>query len=318
MDNLAAYLPSSKHFRLQQLTGGVWAALAVDGTGSKSNAGIVDLGDRTLIFDTFWTPQAAQDLRQTAERLTGRPVAYVINSHRHSDHVFGNQIFPDADIIATAKTRELIAATCEPMIAYARANRGTYLQVREEQLAEEKDEGKRRQLALQLGSEREFAAALPTMELRLPNVTFAERMVFHGAQRSAEVISYGGGHTEDDSFLYLPGARIAFLGDLLSVQNHPSLWHGDPEEWIRIIQQIEMLDLVAVVPGHGPVGNAEDLALLRQYITTLVRMASEGVGGGKTEDEAAARAIPPPFGDWQATEVFSRNMRFLYGRLVRG
>jgi cyclase len=99
-------LPASKHFQLEQVAEGIYAALSIDGTGSMCNAGIIDLGDATLVFDTFVTLHAAQDLRQAAEQLLERPVAYVVNSHKDSDHYWGNQIFvPGATIIATEKTR---------------------------------------------------------------------------------------------------------------------------------------------------------------------------------------------------------------------
>src|ERR1051326_2480722 len=97
-------LPTSKHFHLEALRDGVYAAIGIPGTGSGSNAGIIDLGDRTVVFDTFLTPQAGDDLRAAAERLTGRPVAAVINSHWHSDHIHGNQAFAlDTPIIATSR-----------------------------------------------------------------------------------------------------------------------------------------------------------------------------------------------------------------------
>lgn len=70
--------------------------------------GIIDLGEETVVFDTMYTPQAAQELRRAAEQLWGRPVSYVINSHFHFDHVGGNQAFAHAAIISTAKTRELM------------------------------------------------------------------------------------------------------------------------------------------------------------------------------------------------------------------
>lgn len=102
----------SKHFRLQQLAAGVYAAIHIDGGAAIGNAGIVDLGDRTLIFDTFFTPQAGDDLRSAAEALTGRPIDAVINSHYHNDHIWGNQAFSsDTDIISTVETHRLIVAT---------------------------------------------------------------------------------------------------------------------------------------------------------------------------------------------------------------
>jgi len=95
-------LPDSKHFRLQQLAEGVYAAIHREGGGAIGNAGIVDLGDRTLVYDTFIAPQPAEDLRAAAEALTGRPVDTVINSHWHSDHMWGNQVFgQDTDILST-------------------------------------------------------------------------------------------------------------------------------------------------------------------------------------------------------------------------
>lgn len=79
-------LPNSRHFRLEQSADGVYAAVHIDGGAAMSNAGIIDLGDRTLVFDAFFTPQAAEDLRSAAEEITGRPVDATISSHYHSDH----------------------------------------------------------------------------------------------------------------------------------------------------------------------------------------------------------------------------------------
>src|SRR5262245_38185345 len=82
----------SKHFKTQQLAPGVWACIHDDNYGHAiCNAGIVDLGDKTIVFDPFMTPEAARDLRRTAETLTGHKVSIVINSHYHNDHIRGNQ-----------------------------------------------------------------------------------------------------------------------------------------------------------------------------------------------------------------------------------
>src|SRR5689334_16492060 len=101
-------LPTSPYFHLEQLAEGVWAAIVARGTGAWGNAGIVALGERTLVFDTFLTSAAARDLRAAAEALTSQPVAYVVNSHYHMDHIHGNAVFDDATIIATEKTHERI------------------------------------------------------------------------------------------------------------------------------------------------------------------------------------------------------------------
>ena len=100
-------LPASEHFELHQLAGGVYAAIAIEGGAAFSNAGIVDVGGRTLIFDTFENPKAAIDLQDAAEQLTGRPADCVIISHAHPDHWMGNQVLADhASIITTHDIRE--------------------------------------------------------------------------------------------------------------------------------------------------------------------------------------------------------------------
>ena len=78
-------ISESPHFEIYELAHGVFAAIHKDGSGAICNAGIVDLGDRTLVFDTFLTPQAAGDLKVAAEALTLRPVTLVVNSHCHND-----------------------------------------------------------------------------------------------------------------------------------------------------------------------------------------------------------------------------------------
>ena len=64
--------PTSDHSELIQIAAGAWAAIASPDGAAFSNAGIVDLGDLTLVFDTFETPVAARDLKAAGESLTGR------------------------------------------------------------------------------------------------------------------------------------------------------------------------------------------------------------------------------------------------------
>src|SRR5260370_34145596 len=84
----------SRHFQLERVANGVYAAIARADGGAVGNAGIVDLGETTLVFDTFQTPQAARDLLAAAERLLGRPVSFVANSHWHGGHMPVSAIFP--------------------------------------------------------------------------------------------------------------------------------------------------------------------------------------------------------------------------------
>ena len=94
---------ASMNFSIKQLAPGVWAALQNDKGGHAiSNAGIIDLGNKTLVFDAFINPDAAIELRQVAEQLTKHKVSFVVNSHFHDDHIRGTEAFvPGALVIST-------------------------------------------------------------------------------------------------------------------------------------------------------------------------------------------------------------------------
>ena len=95
-----------EHFRLEQVADDAWAAMALAETGAVGNAGFIRVGEFTIVFDTFASTAAADELRLAAEVIA--PVAYAINSHWHADHVNGNRSFDDLPILATERTRELM------------------------------------------------------------------------------------------------------------------------------------------------------------------------------------------------------------------
>jgi glyoxylase-like metal-dependent hydrolase (beta-lactamase superfamily II) len=309
-------LPSSKHFRLEQLGDGVYAAIHIDGGAAIGNAGIVDLGDRTLIYDTLFTPQAAVDLRTAAEALTGRPIDAVINSHWHNDHIWGNQVFSaNTEIISTEETRRLIIATrghgdYDSFMANAEAN----LEATRTQFQATEEEGQRRQLAVWIDYHQSVVDAKPILQVRAPNLTFAQRLAFHGTDRSAEVISFDGGHTQNDAVLFLPQEGIAFMSDLLFIEYHPWVGGGDPDKLSYILQEVSDLNPKVLVPGHGPVGTPDSLKLMRQYIRTLDGLARKMVEDREAEEKIDEMAIPEPFDDWLFSAFFPLNMHFLYQR----
>lgn len=93
MQTIQNSIPESKHFYLEIIKGGVFGAIARCEGGAFSNAGIIDLGGQTLIFDTFETPIAVEDLRVAGNWVTSNPITWIVNIHAQSDHWFGNQVF---------------------------------------------------------------------------------------------------------------------------------------------------------------------------------------------------------------------------------
>ena len=309
-------LPMSPYFHLEQLAEGVWAAIVERGTGAWGNAGIVALGNRTLVFDTFLTPAAARDLRAAADALTGQPVAYVVNSHYHMDHIHGNAVFDDATIITTGKTRERIANRGAEILARMREHPDDLTSL-DAEIASAATPELAADLRVAQGDYRALYAALSELALRLPDITFEQRLTLHGTERAVEVLSYGGGHTSSDAFLLLPAERIAFLGDLLGVRMHPSFGQADLERWDEILERIETLDIQTVVPGHGPVGTLDDVAVLRQYLGDMEMLVDEAIVRGETAERIFVLPPPGAYATWGARDIYTANLRHLYGLLAQ-
>ena len=305
---------TSKHFQIEQLADGVYAAIYVAGGTAISNAGIIDLGERTLVYDTLMTPQSGADLRAAAETLIGRPVDTVIDSHWHYDHIWGNQAFAaDTDIISSAETWRMIIATGGhgAFAAFLAAGEADLAAVRA-QLQSATDDGQRRQFGLWVDYRRGVVETKPVLKVRAPNQTFVERMTFHGTRRCAELIDFAGGHTESDSVLFLPQERIAFMSDLLFIGYQPYLGGGDPDRILQILAQVSTLAPQVLVPGHGPVGGPDSMRAMSQYIQTLDGLARKMLADGVAEETIDKMAVPAPFEDWLFGSFFPGNMHFLF------
>ncbi len=313
-------LPSSDHFELHQIAEGVYAAIGIAGGAAYSNAGIIDLGDQTLIFDTFETPRAAEDLKVAAEYLTGRPATFVIISHAHDDHWLGNQVFADhAHIIATHEIRQEMRVHAKGLRKLQKnpSELEEMVRVNEEDLKAESDERKRMSLKTSIIRGRYALEMLPTLELHFPIQTFDGELIFHGTRRVAELRTRGCGHTSSDCFLVLPAEKIAFMGDLAFFQCQPFMVYSDPEAWKAQLNEMEQSDIETFVPGHGPLGTKEDIALQCRYIAVLEEMVGRIVKEGGTVEEALQQNLPEPFDMWLSGGMarFEANVRSTYERL---
>ncbi len=309
--------PPSRHFATEPLSDGVLALIAHDEGGwAIGNAGVIDLGNRTLVFDTFMTPTAARDLKALAEDLTGRPVDIVVNSHYHNDHIWGNQVFgPNARIYATETTRLLIATRgmTEEYEYYRNHASETLKKLSARRSAADSDE-ERARLSFAIPYYEAIVAVMPELSVRFPDVTFDRRVVFHGSRRTAELLTFGGGHTDSDALLYLPADGIIFTADLLFVNCHPYLADGDPAEARRALEQIGRLGAHTLVPGHGPVGTPEDLEQMARYIEEVRNLAHEAAYDRPESDDLRQIAMPDQYRSWGYKSFFESNLRFLIDR----
>jgi len=283
----------------------------VDGF-AMCNAGIVDLGDRTVVFDSMLSPMAGVDLARAAERTTGRPADLVVNSHWHGDHIWGNSAFAESHVVSTRRVRELIV----------RKSRTQWVNCRREfpkELArlEEPDSP-----ILPVdrpwvrGWYRGVIQTPASHRIRPPMVTFENELVLEGSRRSLHLISYGGGHSPSDVFGYLPDERVLFSGDLTMVNLHPSVGDGWPDVWERMLVRMQRLRVDQVVPGHGPVGPGTVLAEERRYLHDLQRTVADAIRRGDTLREVRSLPVPERYHAWRASLFFPDNLAREY-RLAR-
>jgi len=317
---MSAQLPESKHFQIESLADGVYAAIASEQGYAICNAGIIDIGGKTIIFDTFISPSAAKDLLKVAKQLTSHEVSCIVNSHYHEDHIRGNQVFsPSVDIISTTWTREAITQNEPKEIQWEKENIPQGIIDAQLKLAAEKDPKKRRELAFLIVYYKAIIESHPQLKTRLPNITFEPpKLVIHGTQRTVELHSFVG-HTASDLVLYLPDEKIAFMSDLLFINIHPYLPSGFPERWKESLSMAEALGIQTTVPGHGPVGRSADLSVMTQYIQSLENIVANMVKSGRSMEEVSLQPIPSQFETWLLffDNFFVANLQLLYRLVAR-
>jgi cyclase len=315
MENMT--LITSKHFYLQPLADGIYAAIAKTGGSAISNSGLIDLGDQTLIFDTTMTPQSGNDLLQAAANLFGRSRSLIINSHYHNDHIWGNQVFSgDGPVISTRRTRNLIATAGMEEFQYYSQHSGERYKSLQAEYLHTTDPKQRKNLEFWVGYYKSLMDTLPHLKVCMPTITFEDRLEIQGNQHKAELIEFVGGHTDSDSILYLPEEGIIFTSDLLFTDCHPYLADGDPQQTLHALQEIEQLDGSHFVPGHGPVGNRSHLRMMIDYIEYCHECAQLLTYDEQTiDDQIAEIQLSKSFQGWDYPNFFQSNLRFLCERM---
>ncbi len=312
---------SSKHFTLQKLAEGVYAAIAnLEGGEAICNAGLIDLGEYIVLFDTFLTPQAARDLLGACLDLFGRKPSLIVNSHYHNDHTWGNQVFlPEARIIATTRMRELFLTDGREEVEWNHGNAARMLDTYQEKYRNAVDDRQRREAALWIGEYGGIVEALPTLEVCPPSMTFDGRLELHGSKAKAELLPFDNTHTKSDMVLFLPEEKILFMSDLLFVDCHPFLGDGDATGLLHALQELSGLGATCFVPGHGPLGTAKDLQLMIEYINDCQETARQLVSGGSGWEERIKNIhVPGKYGYWLVSTFYPANIRFLCQGMADG
>ena len=305
----------NEHFRLERLTDGIFAAINTLRGGAMSNAGIVDLGEETLVFDAFLTRAAAAELRMAAETLTGRPPRYLINSHAHGDHVLGDHVFlPEATVIASRSTHAAMSADDSDDVDPEELR--AFLGQLEAAIAEAKDESVRRNAEGNLYPRKWLLEELPILPV-VPTIVVRGEIEFCGSARTVRLIPVDRAHTDGDLVLVCPEDRVIFLGDLGFFQNSPPFIapEGSAVGWSVKLRELEALDLAMYVPGHGDIGTQADMASQRSFLNAVVDAVRPVAAVGGTIDEAVERMRETEYARWEDTTLYRASIQSVLTQL---
>ena len=310
----------SKHFDLVSLADGAYACIHRPGGGALSNAGIIDLGDRTLLVDAMGTLTAGRELRATAETLFGRRVSAIILTHPHDDHWIGASAF-DAEslFIASETARTACVPVGEELVKdyQDRAAWEAELRRLEERLATEKDGRMRVSLTNGIARTRLVMAEMAEYAPRYADLTFTGGVTLRGSRRTMEVHALGRGHSVDDVAFLLPDDGIAFIGDVGFFDTQPYLGDSDIDLYRKQLRFFLAAKFQVLVPGHGPVGGHAEAGRELAYFDAMEELIGKIVARGGSLDEAKQIALPAPFDEWLVGGMnrFADNVRCIFRRL---
>ncbi|MGA9533244.1 MAG: MBL fold metallo-hydrolase [Anaerolineales bacterium] len=301
----------SRHFTIEPIADGVYGAVHRPGGWAIANAGIIDLGDGCLVFDTFLTPAAGADLCTAAEALTGGPVRYLVNSHYHNDHIWGNQAFSsETPIVSSGETRQLIETKGQQEYDWYLENSADTLAELEGQLTQAENEAERESIQFSLLYYQALAASMPSVEVRLPTQTFDSKFRLQGSFGDVVLTTFGPAHTANDTILNIPSLGIVFTADLLFVGCHPYLPDGDVDGLLAALEAVKELNAEVLLPGHGPVARPADLDTMIQYLHDVNGSARELAREVALADEPVFE-VPPRYASWGYAPFFQASMSFL-------
>ena len=262
---------------LTKLSANVYAYVgqqdATPGNSFAANAGIVIGKNGVLVVDTLISAKEGERFLADIRKVTTMPIKYVVNTHTHLDHAFGNCVFArlGVPVISHAADRE----TLERTGAETLKNIGQY------------------------GLKPEEMAGT---QIVLPTLAFTDRMQIDLGGEMVELIRTAPTHTAGSLVVYIPSQKTIFAGDILFTDFHPFLAEGDIAGWTRTLDALKAMDLAKIVPGHGPLSGSKDLTAMKEYLLLFDRKARELAATSQDADAIAAQLkelLPPrALADW--------------------
>jgi glyoxylase-like metal-dependent hydrolase (beta-lactamase superfamily II) len=246
--------------------------------------GAVVGADGLLVIDTRGCLGEGRELLADLRRLSHHSVRWVVNTHWHCDHCFGNAALTGPDVsLGVPLGGPSVPIYGHDSVPVALANWGAEVR---DMLAERSPE---------------YAAEMAELVIVPPTerVTSEHRIDLDG--RVVELVHPGRGHTGGDLMVRVPEAKVAFAGDLIKSSGPPANSSGSfPMEWPAILEAFSSLLTpdTAVVPGHGPVVDQAFVTTQQRDVHAVAQTIDELWTSGIPEAEAVAH------GEWPFPDAY--------------
>jgi quinoprotein relay system zinc metallohydrolase 2 len=254
--------------------------------GDIANIGFIVGSKGVAVIDTGGSLKIGQRLREAVRKVTRQPIRYVINTHVHPDHIYGNAAFVQdkPQFVGHEKLGNAMELRKE-----------TYQRINEAWLGED------------------FAGS----EIIKPTIEVKESLTLDLGDRTLQLRAHPTAHTNTDLTVIDSKTGTLWTGDLLFVERTPSI-DGDLKGWLKVIEDLKSLPARKIVPGHGPVveGKQEFFAKQERYLSTLLADVRNSIKQGVTMEQAMETAAASEKNNWILfSTVNRRNVNRIYPEL---
>jgi len=254
--------------------------------GDICNASFVVGSKGVAVIDTGGSIKVGKRLREAIRKITPLPVLFVINTHVHPDHIYGNAAF---------------LADKPQFIGHDKL--ATAMELRREQYAKLN--------ARLLGKDAEGS------ELIKPTMSVKTTLELDLGDRKLALTAHPNAHTNTDVSVMENKASTLFAGDLLFIERTPVL-EGDINGLITEIEKLKSSPAKQVVPGHGPVTKnwVEALNNAQHYLNVLLADIRASIKKGESMESTMNTAAATEKDKWKLFDIANRrNVNIIYPAL---